>query len=762
MSFRTFATLVLLAVVSPAVSLGQTLLSGSVTDAETREPLPGVHVFLERAGTGVVTGLDGTFELRAPAEPDVLVARFIGYATHRETVTANAALELTIALTPEGIRMKDVIVSATRERQFKSDIAASIGAVDGASIREQNPSHPSDIMGQIAGVWVSQTTGEGHMTSIRQPLSTEPLYLYLENGVPTRSTGFFNHNALYEINVPQSEGIEVMKGPGTALYGSDAIGGVINVTSASAPGSPMLDITAEGGSFGYKRALVSAGNTIGLNGFRVDVNATESDGWRVGTEYARQSATLRWDRRSRSNWLLRTVFSWSNVDQGPAGSAAISEADFRSDPRMNYQPISFRKVQAYRFSSAFETFTAQSLLSITPYVRFNTNDLMPNWSLTFDPTIWETQNWSAGALVKYRYDLDPLRTRVVVGTDLDYSPGERVERRIDPVREGKIFVDWTDQEDLYDYDVRYAQTSPYVHVETSPIEALRLTAGMRLDVMFYDYTNNLSTVTTGSHRRPASTSRSYTHLSPKLGATFQVVPSVNVFASWRHAFRVPSESQLFRQGSISNTIDLEPVKVDNVDLGLRGRVPGIGEYELAAYALRKIDDIVAFTNVDGTRVSVNAGETLHRGLELGVTTAPVAGISVRVGGSLARHTYESWETQIGEDYSGNEVETAPRVLLNAAATWRFPLLEGGLVSLEWNRLGNYWMDAENTSKYEGHDLLNLNANLSVTGDVTVLARISNVTDALYAERATYNAFRGDEFAPGLPRTVHVSVRYALD
>ena len=87
--------------------------------------------------------------------------------------------------------------------------------VSGPEIRELKASHPADLLGQVPGVWVNVTgSGEGHMTAIRQPLTTNPVYLYLEDGVPTRSTGFFNHNALYEINVPQAERIEVLKGPG--------------------------------------------------------------------------------------------------------------------------------------------------------------------------------------------------------------------------------------------------------------------------------------------------------------------------------------------------------------------------------------------------------------------------------------------------------------------------------------------------------------------------------------------------------------------
>lgn len=53
---------------------------------------------------------------------------------------------------------------------------------------------------------VSDLSGEGHSMAIRQPITTKPMYLYLEDGIPTRATGFFNHNALYEVNIPQSGG----------------------------------------------------------------------------------------------------------------------------------------------------------------------------------------------------------------------------------------------------------------------------------------------------------------------------------------------------------------------------------------------------------------------------------------------------------------------------------------------------------------------------------------------------------------------------
>ena len=86
----------------------------------------------------------------------------------------------------------------------------------------------------------------------------------LINGVPTRSTGFFETNALYDVNIPQAARVEVTKGPGTALYGSDAIGGVINVMTRLPTEETTGSISIEGSSREYYRALASVSGTSAL------------------------------------------------------------------------------------------------------------------------------------------------------------------------------------------------------------------------------------------------------------------------------------------------------------------------------------------------------------------------------------------------------------------------------------------------------------------------------------------------------------------
>ncbi|MHA4801728.1 TonB-dependent receptor, partial [Enterococcus faecium] len=71
-------------------------------------------------------------------------------------------------------------------------------------------------------------TNEQHGMAIRQPMGTSAYYLYMEDGVPIRPLGIFNHNALLEINQFAISSMEVVKGPVSSIYGPEAVGGAIN------------------------------------------------------------------------------------------------------------------------------------------------------------------------------------------------------------------------------------------------------------------------------------------------------------------------------------------------------------------------------------------------------------------------------------------------------------------------------------------------------------------------------------------------------
>lgn len=673
----------------------------------------------------------------------------------------------------DGVALGEITVTATREGQLVAETPASVGVIKEATLRQVKPTHPSEIMGQTPGVWVNVTGGEGHQTAIRQPLSTNPVYLYLEDGIPTRSTGFFNHNALYEVNLPMAGGIEINKGPGSALYGSDAIGGVINVMTRKPPSKPEADLSLEAGSYGWGRAMLSGGSAFGDNAVRADVNLSHTDGWRDHTAYDRQSATVRWDRALGDDATLKTVAAYSHINQETAGSSAISLNDYTNNPRSNYTPISFRRVEAFRLSSAYERETDDSLLSITPYYRNNSMDLLANWSLSYDPTVYTTANQSFGALIKYRKDFAPLRTRLIAGVDLDYSPGSRLENSINTTTSGagytRVYTGYTLGARVYDYDVTYHGVSPYVHGEFSPLEKLRVTGGLRYDMVGYRFSNNLGTapITVGTrvYGQVGDTDIDYSHLSPKLGATYAFSEQLNGFAAYNHAFRAPSEGQLFRPSPAANAADantaanaaraLKPIKVDSFELGLRGKANATLNYEISAYYMTKKDDILSSKDPITTASTVtNAGKTLHRGIELGLGAQLTSQWRIDTALSYALHTYEKWVSKDG-DFSGREMALAPRTIANTRLTWG--QAESALAQLEWQQFGSWYSNDSNSSKYGGHAIFNLRGSYPLARDLSLFANVHNLADKRYAE-STGVSFGNDTYSPGLPRTFTVGLQ----
>ena len=99
-----------------------------------------------------------------------------------------------------------------------------------------------------------------------QPLSYKSLFLYLEDGLPIRPTGVFNHNALLEMNQANIAQIEVIRGPSSSLYGSEAIGGAINFITIRPTAKPTASVRLQANNLGYKRADLRAAATFGKFG----------------------------------------------------------------------------------------------------------------------------------------------------------------------------------------------------------------------------------------------------------------------------------------------------------------------------------------------------------------------------------------------------------------------------------------------------------------------------------------------------------------
>lgn len=647
----------------------------------------------------------------------------------------------------------EVVVTSTREATDLYKLPENTGVIDEQDLAEAHVTHPSEVMGRIPGVYQAWLNGDHHVTAIRQPINFNPLYLYLENGVPKQAPGFFETNAMFDMNVSQISRMEITKGPGTALYGSDAVAGVINLLSLPPPKDFSGSVQLEGSTRGYKQALVSLGGTVGANGLRADINLMHDSGWRDDTESDHQMGTFTWNIDNGGKLTVRNTLYLTRVNQDSPGSN-LSRADYENNPRINLSPIDFRLVEGVRFYSQIDYDMGDSLLSVNPYVRWGRTKLMPFFQLAFDPAYFDESATSIGGQIKFRHDFSE-DVRLIVGTDVDYTAGQRVDTQIKPVKNGKFYVSYTDVGTIYDFDVKALTLSPYVHGEWQVLPRLRATAGVRYDYTHYDYTNNLSTVIDPNdpHNRPPSQSFHYDNVTPKAGFTYDITDRLNAFFSYRQAFRVPTTTQLFRPGTSASSTDLKPVKAESFEVGLRGGWERFS-FDLSLYTMKIKDDILVFTNnVTGVRDIQNAGDTRHKGIEIGATFDITPTLSVSAAYARTDNHFIEWMPVAGADLSGNKINRSPKDIANARLDWRPAFLNGGRFEISWDHVGSYFLDDDNTHTYEGHDLMHISANMFVSKGVELFLRLHNVLNERYATNSRYTVAGGEELKPGLPRTL---------
>jgi outer membrane receptor protein involved in Fe transport len=698
-------------------------------------------------------------------------------------ILLGAPLGAQMAAPPAAVtELNSVIVTGTREQALLRETPVAVGAISSAAIQLAAPLHPGQLLGQIPGVAVAVTNGEGHTTSIRQPFTTGPVYLFLEDGVPIRATGFFNHNALYEVNLAQAGGIEVVRGPGTALYGSDAIGGIINVLSRAPAQRAEGTLSAEAGAFGTRRALASAsGGTSAVGAARLDFTQLHTDGWRENTAYDRTSANLRWDFAPSARTDLKFIAAYARINQQTGANSALVWADYLQNPRRNLMPIAFRDVRALRASLELQHRLGNGTATLLPYWRNNAMDLNGTYNLSSDPRLERTHNVSYGLLAKWRQNFAPGRSRLIVGFDWDRSPGARLEDNLLVTRSGTgantVYSGYSFGTRIYDYHVTFRSLSPYVHGETSLTRALRLTVGVRHDRLGYAMVNQLPAGTIAasvlganrSYGQLARDDRDFTRTSPKIGATYAVTPHVSLYLSRNFGFRVPAESQLYRAGNDASAsaalaksrlvLGLKPIKAAQSEVGLRGELRQL-EWSVAAYELVKRDDLLSQRDlVTNVSTNVNAGRTSHRGVEIGAGYQPDPRVRLDVTFSYAEHRYVDWVTGTA-NYSGRSMESAPRVMANSRVAWT--PRRGTTLQAEWVRLGSYWLEASNApafGRYPGHDLVNLRASHTFAGCWKIFGRIMNVANRRFADSASVSA-NTPVFSPGLPRAFYAGMEVA--
>ena len=170
--------------------------------------------------------------------------------------------------------LSPVIVTANKLKERRSQAPIAISILSQKLIEETKAQRIDALLNKVSGVYMPTIGGEQHMMSIRQPISLKGLYLYLEDGMPIRTSGLFSSNSLIEINTANIYSIEVIKGPASALYGAEAIGGVVNFLSQPVPIKNTLDISSQINNTGFTKIDIAGGTPTKKGGWFISGSFT--------------------------------------------------------------------------------------------------------------------------------------------------------------------------------------------------------------------------------------------------------------------------------------------------------------------------------------------------------------------------------------------------------------------------------------------------------------------------------------------------------
>ena len=265
-----------LAVLSTTVAAQPSaVLEGRVTSGGAA--VEGATVRIAGTGRGAAADTDGAFRFEvAPGALEVEISA-VGYETASRSVAVEAGevvvLEVELALAE--VETGPVVVTATRTAKALEDVATPVTVVDAETIREQGAVRLGDVLEDVPGLFLFDDHGSGLQIQGFSPDYT----LVLLDGEPVvgRTAGTLD---LDRLTVAGLDRVEVVEGPSSSLYGSEALAGVVNlVTALPAPGAETGSVRVRGGSYGQSDIVLEGAVGRERWAARALVNRFGSDGY---------------------------------------------------------------------------------------------------------------------------------------------------------------------------------------------------------------------------------------------------------------------------------------------------------------------------------------------------------------------------------------------------------------------------------------------------------------------------------------------------
>ncbi len=580
-----------------------------------------------------------------------------------------------------GVRsLDDVTITGTRSPMRLADVLGDLTVIPRADIERQGYGNVADLLRQRAGLEMTRNGGPGTNTSlfVRGAESRHTIVLIDGVRVESQSTGGADWQNL---PLSQIERVEVLKGPASALYGSDAIGGVVQIFTRKGAGWPQVDLGLGAGNLGQVKAdaSVSGGDRAfdyaaalsgergtGFNGFTNTKSSSynaDKDGWR------NYSASLRLGGRIAAGHRLELIGLKSRTDSGyDAGKNADDRTLTTSEAarlgwNAQWQPAWTTQLDLAESRQTLETRPTSPYLSKT---RVRTASLQSFYQLD--------EHQQINALLERREDRLDNTALVPAGTD------ERHDNAIG-----------------LSYLLSAGPFSLQAH-------------GRR------DDDSNFGQIHTGT-----------------LAAGYRLGGGWRLTAAAGNAFRAPT---LYQMGSVygpnTSLPGVEPLRAErghNQEVGLDWTRDDL-ELGLTTYRNR-VTDLIAFGAAGTCRSTVgcygNVARATLRGtsLKAAAQTGPV------------RWTGHVDLSDPTDDSTGKTLQRRARRFASLRADLQPSGLPDWTFGANWEAAGARWDNAANTTPLAGYGLWNLDARTQLSKDWRLQLNVDNLFDRRYMTANNY-------------------------
>ncbi len=485
-------------------SMGLCDIQGVVKDALTRLPLENTNITIEGTERGTITDKNGYYHLEnAPTGKLSIKASYMGYENLIRVVDVQSKdVLLDFDLSKDIFYTQQVVVTATRNLTYNHDVPVVTELVTRADIEERGAENVSEAIQDRAGLLMTSSASTGQNVNING-IDAKHI-LVLEDGIPV--AGKVNNRIdLSQLGTYNVDHIEIVKGPGSALYGTEAMGGVINVITNPVMEGMNLNahgkygtgdlmsghFTLSGGSqkAGYAFGVVHTQGGIEQNEAFVDISNINNEGF---------NTKLRWSSEQWGDLVLKGDMRSDDLEYNSTDSYGLdytfnSQADRRNISMMwnhQYDNLSWR-INGFGSDYIKELKSEIMNKEVLQYIP------VPVSAVTIDTT-----------------------TEMLLGakSDFTYTFSERYS-----IDWGYDYIQDTYESDRIYNEIERDQHGVFAQLNVRPVSRFKIVAGGR-----YDKVTDVDGF-----------------FSPRISGMYNLTPDLKLRASWGKGFRLPSFTDLY-------------------------------------------------------------------------------------------------------------------------------------------------------------------------------------------------------------------------